>query len=286
MVEERRFPSKLLIAGEFTVLTGGDALAIPFDFYSGIWAKSDYPDPSLFPFGTHLKNAAFIDADRLIHDLEKGWQFKSNIPVGYGLGSSGALTAAIYHHYSHSAEQDPVKIQRQLAVMEDHFHGKSSGFDPLISYKNQSFAVIDNELTAVTPTPDPVTPAHWALYLLDSGTLRGGINSIQWFYKELEKPTFREKLTSLTAYNHQLIVAWIARRFQDVTELFHAISILQFEYFQPLIPPSILPVWARGLDTHQYYIKLCGKGGGGYYLAWMNESVTEPIRGLMKVTVI
>lgn len=286
MVEERQFPSKLLIAGEFTVLTGGDALAIPFDLYSGIWAKSDYPDPSLFSFGSHLKHTAFIDADRLIHDLEKGWHFRSNIPVGYGLGSSGALTAAIYYHYCHSAEQHPVKIQQQLAVMEDHFHGKSSGFDPLISYLNQSFAVINNELTAVTYSSDPVTPAQWSLYLLDSGTLRGGINSIQWFYSEMEKPTFRDKLNVLTAHNHRLTLAWIGRRYQEVTELFHAISILQFEYFQPLIPPSILSVWARGLDTHQYYIKLCGKGGGGYYLAWMNESVNETITGLTKVTAI
>jgi mevalonate kinase len=275
-----------LIAGEFTVLTGGDALAIPFNLYSGVWAKSDYPDTSLFSFGSHLEHSGFIDADRLMHDLEKGWQFKSNIPVGYGLGSSGALTAAIYYHYSHSAETDPVKIQRQLAVMEDHFHGKSSGFDPLISLKNQSFAVVHNELTLVPDTAESESPFHGSLYLLDSGTLRGGINSIQWFYRELEKPSFREKLNALTDYNHRLTLAWMAGRYQEVTELFHAISIIQFEYFQPLITQGILSQWARGLDTRQYYIKLCGKGGGGYYLVWMNEPVTEPIKGLTKVKVI
>ncbi len=282
----RRFPSKLLIAGEFTVLTGGDALAIPFDLYSGIWKKSDYPDTSLLSFGTYLENVEFIEAERLIHDIHKGWHFESDIPVGYGLGSSGALTAAVYSHYHHSHEIDPVIIQAQLALMEHHFHGTSSGFDPLISYKNQSFALLNKKLTEVNPISHPGPSGHGLLYLLDSGTLRGGINSIQWFYKEMEKQIFKEKLNVLSEINHSLIGAWMEARIHDLPELFHSVSILQFEYFQPLIPPAIMSWWARGLDTHQYYIKLCGKGGGGYYLVWMNEPVTDTITGLTKVKVI
>jgi len=282
MPANRRFPSKLLIAGEFTVLTGGDALAIPFDLYSGIWKRMDDPDTSLLPFGAYLMNVGFIDAERLIHDIQKGWQFQSDIPVGYGLGSSGALTAAVYTHYRQSNEMNPETIQAQLALMEHHFHGTSSGFDPLISYKNQSFALLNKKLTEVNPISQP----GGLIYLLDSGTLRGGINSIQWFYKEMEKPIFKEKLQVLSELNRALIKAWMDNRIHDLPEFFHSISILQFEFFQPLIPPAIMSWWARGLDTHQYYIKLCGKGGGGYYLVWMNESVTDTITGLTKVKVI
>lgn len=282
-MNHRRFPSKLLIAGEFTVLNGGDALAIPLKSYSGAWEKSELPDPTLFPFAEYLLGAAFIHSDRLTRDLHQGWQFHSTIPAGYGLGSSGALSAAVYHHYRKSDEKDLEEIQKQLAFIEDFYHGKSSGFDPLISYKNQGYGMIDSKLVPVPDLADLKQSERFRLYLLDSGTLRGKVNSIQWFYGEMEKQIFKEKIKTLTELNHDLIKAWFEGKVDEFPELFRLISILQFEYFQPLITPSVLSTWAHGLDNHQYYIKLCGKGGGGYYLLWWNDPNAEPVKGWTKV---
>lgn len=283
MSADRKFPSKLLIAGEFTVLTGGDALAIPFYTYSGKWKKLEDPDPLLYPFGEYLLQADFIDSGRLIHDLTEGWQFKSDIPAGYGLGSSGALTAAVYHHYRISTSEVTEEIQSQLARMEDYFHGKSSGFDPLISYQNQAYAVLDHTLTPLAAPYGPGDAGHLQLYLLDSGTLRGKINSIEWFYNELVHQNFSNQIRILTEYNRNLVQAWIQGETEKLAEWFRKISMLQFEYFQPLIAPSVLTLWAKGLDTQEYFIKLCGKGGGGYYLLWKNGTINEPLTGLTKV---
>ena len=38
--------------------------------------------------------------ERLDADLEKGMYFDSSIPMGYGVGSSGAIVAAIYDRYA------------------------------------------------------------------------------------------------------------------------------------------------------------------------------------------
>ena len=41
----------------------------------------------------------FIDLKRWAHDSENRLAIDSNIPIGYGLGSSGAVTACIYDRY-------------------------------------------------------------------------------------------------------------------------------------------------------------------------------------------
>ena len=41
-----------------------------------------------------------FDLDTLKNDVETGMYFDSSIPQGYGVGSSGALVAAIYDKYA------------------------------------------------------------------------------------------------------------------------------------------------------------------------------------------
>ena len=38
--------------------------------------------------------------DELKRDIDKGMYFDSSIPQGYGVGSSGALVAAVYDKYA------------------------------------------------------------------------------------------------------------------------------------------------------------------------------------------
>lgn len=275
MAADLRFPSKVLIAGEFTVIWGGDALAIPLDKFAGSWARLSQPDPQLYDLGEYLKTLDFINSKQFIQDIHDGWQFISNIPPGYGLGSSGALSASIYDHYKDVKDDDLKTIQFHLAAIEHFYHGKSSGFDPLISYKNQGFAIVNKEVT-VLPDVNPSLIEN-KLYLLDSGTPRGQINSISWFYEQLKDSSFEIKVKELSNLNQQFIRAWLRSEFQIIPGLFRLISELEFEIFQPLISDSLHAAWSHGLSSDQYVIKLCGKGGGGYYLLWLNEPNPDPI---------
>src|SRR5690606_28744578 len=85
---------------------------------------------------------ADIDLLKMKEDLDQGIWFDSDIPQGFGLGSSGAVIAAIFEKYGHptrSIDGDKDKLAR----LEDFFHGSSSGLDPLVSH-NQKPLLIHN----------------------------------------------------------------------------------------------------------------------------------------------
>ncbi|WP_436570317.1 GHMP family kinase ATP-binding protein, partial [Klebsiella pneumoniae] len=78
---------------------------------------------------------------KLSRELDKGLFFRSDIPQGFGLGSSGALVAAIFLRYLDKAGdfKDELKhltmdriqnLKSYLGALEGYFHGKSSGIDP------------------------------------------------------------------------------------------------------------------------------------------------------------
>ena len=112
------YPSKILLFGEYSVLLSSSAIAIPFRKFTGEWAypgyySDEYPmdaiqsSQDLKGFLTYLKQVEenhqleyLFDIATFEKDLEYHLYFKSTIPIGYGLGSSGALTAAIFDRYA------------------------------------------------------------------------------------------------------------------------------------------------------------------------------------------
>ena len=67
-------------------------------------------------------------------EIGDGLYFESSIPEGYGLGSSGALVAALYHRYakngqvssrSSTSKTDIPQLKSDLAILESWFHGTS-----------------------------------------------------------------------------------------------------------------------------------------------------------------
>ena len=41
--------------------------------------------------------------------------------------------------------------------------------------------------------------------------------------------------------------------------------------FKPMIPAKFHDLWKTGLETNDYYLKLCGSGGGGYMLGFTED---------------
>ncbi|MBK9733664.1 MAG: hypothetical protein IPO92_01335 [Saprospiraceae bacterium] len=101
----KRYYAKLLLFGEYTVTLGSGALSIPYTKYSGSWSYSKKTIPSrdgllkLYNYLAsqhHLSNE--IQLEEFKNNIQKGLYFDSDIPLGYGLGSSGALVAAFLIH--------------------------------------------------------------------------------------------------------------------------------------------------------------------------------------------
>ena len=104
------FYSKILLFGEYGIIEDSKGLSIPYNFFKGALKipetpseKSKNSNSILFDFCNHLKQIkGLADLDLILFEkhLNEGLYFDSSIPKGYGVGSSGALVAAVYDKYS------------------------------------------------------------------------------------------------------------------------------------------------------------------------------------------
>ena len=266
----RSYPAKLLLFGEHTVLVGSSALAIPLPMYSMSWAekRGEHPD-WLSDYASYLIRECddIIDGVKLKSHLEN-FSIVGNIPIGYGLGSSGALTAAIYDICGSDTDHlDYVLHQESMGRMESFFHGQSSGFDPLISYVGRPIYRTSDRYEV----GERSIHLNIAVGLLDSGVRRSGREKIQLFLDAYEANN--EQFFPLIEHNSQaslqLYDPHTSLSLGDVKK----ISELQLELMDFLITPEVRELWKMGLETDDYYIKICGAGGGGYYLVFADRKI-------------
>ena len=147
------FYAKILLFGEYGIIKDSKGLAIPYNSYQGALKLSEEPNEqavnsnsNLLKFHNYL---AILEQDLVSfrlsefkRDIDAGMYFDSSIPQGYGVGSSGALVAAIYDKYADNkitvlenlTRDKLLKLKEIFSLMESFFHGKSSGLDPLNSY--------------------------------------------------------------------------------------------------------------------------------------------------------
>src|SRR6478609_2506578 len=150
------FYSKILLFGEYGIIQDSKGLSIPYNFYNGALKMDQNPseeaiksNESLSKFVSYLETLqqeqptlVTFDFKTLKNDTKAGMYFDSSIPQGYGVGSSGALVAAIYDKYAHNkitvlenlTREKLLQLKAIFSNMESFFHGKSSGLDPLNSY--------------------------------------------------------------------------------------------------------------------------------------------------------
>lgn len=264
------FPAKLLLFGEYTVLHGSQALSVPFRKYTGKWIKEpDNSQMSLIPeYYRWLNKVELADDalyDRIVRDFEDGWTYQSDIPVGYGVGSSGAFVAAVYDRYIHDESNDFEQLTDKLAQMEAYFHGSSSGMDPLVSYTGK--AVYKNEAAEFHLIDDKGWPDGFKIYLLDSGTERATASLVNRYIERTEDHTITKKIKrELVPATEHAIHFYMNGQNEKLEECISTISSFQREYFQEMIPEEIKNKWDELSSQPGVYMKLCGAGGGGYFL--------------------
>ena len=144
-----------MLFGEYTVTQGGSALALPLNAFSGSWHFEDYSEEyaeKMLEFATYafkLSQPGFseYELNEVINQIDIGLRFVSDIPSGYGLGSSGTFVAAFYERFFNQKENLQLsELKLQLASLESYFHGKSSGIDPLVSFLNKAVLIQGEEV--------------------------------------------------------------------------------------------------------------------------------------------
>ena len=288
------FYSKILLFGEYGIIKDSKGLSIPYNFYNGA-LKVD-PEPSedakisnsrLRMFASYLENLCQdqpdlvqFDMETLHSDIDKGMYFDSSIPQGYGVGSSGALVATIYDEYAKDkitvlenlTREKLLRLKKIFGEMESFFHGKSSGLDPLNSYL--SIPILINSRDNIEPAgiPSQTENGKGAVFLLDSGSVGETAPMVNIFMENMKQEPFRKMLKTQFVKHTDACVDDFLKG--DVKSLFGNIKKLShvvLEHFKPMIPAKFHNHWKRGIETNDYYLKLCGSGGGGYILGFTQD---------------
>lgn len=272
MKSDNSYPAKLFLFGEYTVLSGSRALALPLQLWQGkLKSGSTSPDPHLVSLTHYLReHRVFAEAsiEKLRLAVGKGLYFESNIPQGYGVGSSGALCAAIYEQFFADRENVPTisAIRESLAAMEGHFHGQSSGMDPLVSLM-QAPVLRESDIYHVLHQLQ--WPEGLRVFLIDSGQQRTTDQLVHQYMGWTTQESFKiYRLRPLIQSVDHAISLLMAAHVSAFWAHLKLISQLQYEYFQPMITPDISSLWESSLHHSEVAIKLCGAGGGGYYLGF------------------
>ena len=288
------FYSKILLFGEYGIIEDSKGLSIPYNFYKGTLKVSNNPskeaiksNESLLRFASYLSQIqkdkpelVSFDLAALKSDVANGMYFDSSIPQGYGVGSSGALVAAVYDKYAtdkitvleNLTREKLLKLKIIFSNMESFFHGKSSGLDPLNSYL--SLPILINSKDNIEPTgiPSQSVDGKGAVFLIDSGIVGETAPMVTLFMESLKDNGFRKMLKSqFIKYTDDCVDNFLHG---DVKSLFantKKLSKVVLSHFKPMIPEQFHQVWQKGIDTNDYYLKLCGSGGGGYILGFTQD---------------
>ncbi len=280
------FYAKILLFGEYGIIEDSKGLTIPYNSYKGTLkfdenSQGKISNESIRKFSDYLAQSFpnEFDFTQMSADIEAGMHFDSTIPQGYGVGSSGALVAAMYERYALNkisteegiSKEIIAQLKETFSKMESFFHGKSSGIDPLICYLNLPLLI--NSKTDISTVGIPQQKeGKGAIFLVNSGTPGETAPMVQIFFEKLKQEGFRKTLKEeFIKYNNACIDAFVKG---DVNPLFSNLKKLStwaFLHFKPMIPQRLLDAWQYGIQTNSYYLKLCGSGGGGYILGFTKD---------------
>jgi mevalonate kinase len=285
------FYSKILLFGEYGIIKDSKGLSIPYNFYNGALKTDENPSESAIKSNQSLKRFVGylenIDVELVTFDLNLlkthvmgGMYFDSSIPKGYGVGSSGALVAAIYDKYAHDkitvlenlTREKLLKLKSVFSEMESFFHGKSSGLDPLNSYLSIPILINSQDNIEATGIPSQKSEGKNAVFLLDSGIVGETAPMISIFMENMKQEGFRNMLKDqFIKHTDACVDDFLTGNVKSLFRNTKRLSKVVLNHFKPMIPQQFHELWKKGIESNEYYLKLCGSGGGGYILGFTED---------------
>lgn len=293
MIKESLYYAKILLFGEYGIIEDAMGLSIPYSQYQAQFSFDKRESEAAQKSNGHLRNylaflkdlaaqgtlPAALDLARLEADIAEGMHFDSSIPQGFGVGSSGALVAAVYDRYAVEKinANDPLtgeqiaQLKGILGQLEGYFHGRSSGMDPLICYLKIPI-LIDNKKDLGTVQLPAEKAGAGAIFLLNTGEPGETQPLVNLFLERLKQDGFRNMIrTEFKKYNDECIHSFLKGDVKPLFKSLRKLSALALENFKPMIPDLFHQLWKQGIDSRAYYLKLCGSGGGGYILGFTQD---------------
>jgi mevalonate kinase len=284
-IKSETYHSKLLLFGEYGLMYDAMALSMPFKNFSGfldfdVNQSNQESTKEIRKFCEHLKSDQsgqilnfLIDIESLENDLADGLFFNSNIPQQYGVGSSGALVAALFGKYAdfsdHENELNPELLKADFAVLEGYFHGRSSGLDPLTSFLNQAL-LIDSTKRIHTVQVDF---SQIGIALLDTKNTGATGPLVQQFIEQMNIPEYKKAFnTHFLPANNNCIESLLDTSNSRFFESLEMLIKFQLQYFRRMIPLDYHTMISTALNEN-VFIKLLGSGGGGFLIAFAESTM-------------
>ena len=301
------FYSKILLFGEYGIIKDSKGLSIPYNFYNGALKMDEHPTLEAIKSNKNLKkfvnfletiniDIVAFDKDKLKQDIESGMYFDSSIPQGYGVGSSGAIVAAFYDKYAQNkitvlenlTREKLLKLKTIFSEMESYFHGKSSGLDPLNSYLSLPILIHSKNNIEATGIPSQKKSGKGAVFLLDSGISGETAPMVHIFMENMKQKGFRKMLKDqFIKYTDSCVDDFLKGDIKSLFENTKQLSKVVLNHFKPMIPKQFHELWKKGIETNEYYLKLCGSGGGGYILGFtMDMDIAKKSLAAYKLEVV
>ena len=275
-----RYYSKVILFGEYSMIFDATALMIPLKRSSAQWqfplsynrAASQPSNQSLKRFcqylseNEELSNLFYLQTLR--KDLEDGLFLASNVPSGYGLGSSGTLVAAVYDRYALQKNDDCMQLKTLFGKMESHFHGSSSGIDPLQCYLGKPFKITPEKVEILE---DGFLKKNIHICLIDTKIKSNTKPLVNHFKAQRDNPEFLNRFQSkyvpyVTSCINSMIEGDKALFFNSLKQLTKG----QMEFLRPMITGNTLDLFTSDYDFN-FGVKISGSGGGGYVLGFTDD---------------
>lgn len=299
--------SKILLFGEYAILHDGMALVMPFDKYNGHFEfhptntkgskealqSNEYLRKFCAFISSRMDEDFVIEVKKFEKELEEGLFFNSNIPQGYGLGSSGALVAAIVLRYLVKAKnvKDEIKVKSyqklkelkgSLGDLESYFHGVSSGLDPLSIILNEPILYRNTHNVITAELPKQSKEKKNVIFLLDTKCARTTSKMMNIFNDLYSEDSFKGKFEKyIKEDNNAAIESFLNSDTERFYNNIHNLSTFQYDNMKDFFPSPLLKEVEEGLNKGDYFLKLCGAGGGGFMLGFTQDWATtqEKLKG-------
>ena len=275
-----RYYSKVILFGEYSMIFDSTALMVPLKKFSAQWrfaspleaSGGTASNASLHRFADYLSTLEntknIIDIQRLKHNLNLGLFLSSDVPSGYGLGSSGTLVAAVYDGYAKHKTKNLLQLKTLFGQMESHFHGSSSGIDPLQCYLGKPFKITPKNVEILK---EDFLNKGIRICLIDTKIKSNTKPLVNHFKAQRENPEFLQSYQKeYVPYVKKCMNALI---WYDKEVFFNSLKQLtkgQLEFLRPMITDNTLDLFTTNFDFN-FGVKISGSGGGGYVLGFTDN---------------
>ena len=277
---KERYYSKVILFGEYSMIFDTTALMIPLTKFSAQWRFASHLDAnvgtasnaSLKRFADYLSTLDdvkdIVDLQRFNHDLLYNLFLDSNVPSGYGLGSSGTLVAAVYDGYVKQKTDDLLQLKTLFGKMESYFHGSSSGIDPLQCYVGKPFKITPEGAQLLS---NDFLKKDIHICLIDTKIKSNTKPLVDHFKRQREDAAFLNRFQSEYV---PCVISCIDSMVAGDTNLFFKslkhLAIGQLEFLRPMITENTLDLFTANYDFN-FGVKISGSGGGGYVLGFTDD---------------